>query len=156
MNREVIKQALIHELQTVASYSDQRLADKLDVSRETVRLARHDFQNDSITYLGKNFIDFKVNKLMAQLSRLERNWDQLEKLKNQTSEKAVKAVGQTTNGIPYNYVDIVYTKPTVSQITSIIKQQSKLDEQINKLLVSGILKVTNITHGRKSDKTPFE
>ena len=145
MKQELIRQKLIGELQNNASYSDQKLADKLDVARETVRQVRRSFENDLLTYLGKDFVNYRIQKIMQIVLRLEKNWDNLEKLKSRTNENVVKVKWHSNSyDRSFTAYDIKHTRPTNSAILKFIKAQTKIDEKIIKILTSGILKIISM------------
>jgi len=158
MKQALVKRELVHELQTVASYSDQRLADRIDVSRLTVRTARKKFENDLFTYLGTNFINYRVQELMKTIERLKKKIDELELLKSKSSEKAIK-IGhhdELTNR-QFSYIDIKYTPPSINELTRINKLQVRIEYQITQILSHGVLKVIIPPTVTKLEKSfPFE
>lgn len=159
MKQKMVKRELIHELQTVASYSDQRLADRIEVSRLTVFTVRKNFEYDLFTYLSKNFINYRVQELMKTVERLKKKIDELELLKSKSTEKAIKIghIDSVTNR-QFTYIDIKHIPPSINELTRINKLQVRIEHQITQILSNGILKiiippVTN-THLEKS--YPFD
>ena len=76
-----IRTAIICELKRFALPSDQKIADKVGVSRATVWNARKEIESEVVTYLGKDFINFRVKQMNRSLLRLQKELDYLEDLK---------------------------------------------------------------------------
>ena len=148
MKQEMVRQELIRELQTTANYSDQRLANRLRVARETVRKARKQYTYDVLTYLGKNFVNWRIQEMMAAISRYKRMIDQLEELKTKTEQRIVhfRTLDQT-NKRHVTVYDIKYLQPRHDTIVRITKKQLQIEDKIQKILTSDILKVINLPDG---------
>ena len=140
-----IKSALICELKTSALPSDQKIADKLGVSRGTVWNQRNEIENEVLSYLGRNFINFRLKQMTRTLLRLQSELDYLENLKDSTNVKLIKnfAIDSSMNKmIPF--IDIKHLPISINEKIRIVKEQRKIESLIIEILTSGILKATNI------------
>lgn len=155
MKQAIILPELIKELQTVASYSDQRLADRLNVARETVRRTRLKFESNLFAYLGENFINYRISELMRIVQRYKTNYDQLEKRKTTRNEKAIQITDfDIILKCEITYIDIKFTLPSTNEIIRITKEQTKIQKEITKILTSNILKIV-IAQNPNDDNKPF-
>ena len=141
MKHALARQEIINTWNNSTKYSDQKVADKLEFNIETVRNARLKLESDIFTYLGKNFVNYRVHEVTKVLQRFKKKWQELEDLKEHTTETVVKSIGHPKHGEPYSFADIVYTKPSTSMLLKLSKEQIKIDSMITKILTSGILKL---------------
>ena len=141
-----LRTAIICELKTYARPSDQRIADKMGVSRGTVWNKRHEMESDIVAYLGRDFINFRVKLMNRSLMRLENQYDCLEELKDSTNTKLVRnaAVDAKMNKV-IPFVDIKHIPISASDKIRIIKEQVKIERMINGILTSGMLQAANLT-----------
>ncbi len=156
MKQEMVRRELIYELQHVASYSDQRLADRIGVSRPTVRSARIEFENDLFNYLGRDFINFRVQEFFKTIERLKKRLDELESLKSQSTEKVVKLshYEELRNRL-FIYTDIKYEPASINELIKINKLQTRIENQITKILSNNILKIITPPNN-KLKQYPYE
>ncbi len=141
-----IRAEIICELKRFALPSDQKIADKVGVSRGTVWNKRKEIESDFVTYLGKNFINFKVKHMNRSLLRLQKELDYLEDLKDSTNAKIVRnaAVDSTMHKV-VPFLDVKHVPIPVSDKIRIVKEQVKIERMIADILTSGILKAANFT-----------
>ncbi len=64
-----IRAEIICELKTSAFPSDQKIADKVGVSRATVWKKRKEIEDEIVTYLGKDFINYRIKQMTRSLLR---------------------------------------------------------------------------------------
>ena len=141
-----IRTAIICELKKFALPSDQKIADKVGVSRGTVWNKRKEIESDFVTYLGKDFINFRVKQMNRTLLRLQNQYDYLEKLKDSTNVKLVRsAVVDTKMHKVVPFVDVKHIPISASDKIRIVKEQVKIERMISDILTSGMLKATNFT-----------
>lgn len=77
-----ISAEIICELKRFALPSDQKIADKVGVSRGTVWNKRKEIESEIVIYLGKDFINFRIKQMHHSLLRLQKELDYLEELKD--------------------------------------------------------------------------
>ena len=141
-----IRAAIICELKTYALPSDQKIADKVGVSRGTVWNKRKEIESDIVTYLGKDFINFRVKQMNRTLLRLQNQYDYLEKLKNSTNVKLVRsaAVDSVMHKV-VTFLDLKHIPISASDKIRIVKEQVKIERMIIDVLTSGMLQAANFT-----------
>ena len=141
-----IRTAIICELKTSAFPSDQRIADKVGVSRGTVWNKRKEIESEIVTYLGKDFINFRIKQIIRSLLRLQKELDYLEDLKDSTNYKLVRnaAVDFTMKKV-VSFLDIKHIPISTSDKIRIIKEKMKIEKMITDILTSGILQAANFT-----------
>ncbi|MCH7647053.1 MAG: hypothetical protein IIA83_00385 [Thaumarchaeota archaeon] len=141
-----IRTAIICELKTYARPSDQKIADKMGVSRATVWNKRKELESDIVTYLGKDFINFRVKQMNRTLLRLQNQYDYLEKLKNSTNVKLVRsaAVDSVMHKV-VPFLDLKHIPISASDKIRIVKEQVKIERMITDIITSGMLKAANFT-----------
>lgn len=140
-----IKTEIICELKSFAYPSDQKIAEKLGISRATVWNKRNELESDVITYLGKDFVNFRIKQMNRALLRLQKQLDYLEELKDSTNAKMIRNTAVDTNlnkTVPF--VDVKHLPISTSDKIRIVKEQVKIEKQITDILTSGILKATNL------------
>lgn len=116
------------------------------VSRATVWNKRKELESDIVTYLGKDFINFRVKQMNRALLRLQNQYDYLEELKDSTNVKLVRsaAVDTKMNKI-VPFLDIKHTPISASDKIRIVKEQVKIERMIIDVLTSGMLQAANFT-----------
>ena len=141
-----IRAEIICELKSSAFPSDQRIADKMRVSRATVWNKRKELESDIITYLGKDFINFRVKQMNRALLRLQNQYDFLEELKDSTN---VKIVRNTVVDPHFHkvvpFLDVKHVPISASDKIRIVKEQVKIERIIINILTSGMLQAANFT-----------
>ena len=139
-----IRAEIIYELKSSAFPSDQRIADKMRVSRATVWNKRKELESDIVTYLGKDFINFRIKQMIRSLLRLQKELDYLEELKVSTNVKIVRnaAVDFTMKKI-VPFLDVKHVPISSSDKIRIIKEKVKIEKMINDILTSGILQAAH-------------
>ena len=140
-----IRAEIICELKTSALPSDQKIADKVGASRATVWKKRKEIENEIITYLGKDFINFRIKQMTRSLLRLQQELDYLEELKNSTDVKIIRnaAVDPFMHKV-VPFIDIKHVPISASDKIRIVKEQVKIETLVIEILTSGILKAANI------------
>jgi len=141
-----IRTEIIYELKTSAFPSDQKIADKVGVSRGTVWNKRKEIESEIITYLGKDFINFRIKQMHHSLLRLQKELDYLEELKDSTNVKIVRnaAVDFTMHKV-VPFLDVKNVPLSASDKIRIVKEQVKIERMIADILTSGMLKAANFT-----------
>ncbi len=141
-----IRAEIICELKTSAFPSDQKIADKVGVSRGTVWKKRKEIEDEIVTYLGKDFINFRITQMYRSLLRLQKQLDFLEDLKDSTNIKTVRnaAVDFTMHKV-VPFLDVKHVPLSASDKIRIVKEQVKIERMIADILTSGILKAANFT-----------
>ena len=141
-----IRTAIICELKTYALPSDQKIADKVGVSRGTVWNKRKEIESEIVTYLGKDFINFRVKHMNRSLLRLQNELDYLEELKDSINIKIVRnaAVDPLFHKV-VPFLDIKHVRISASDKIRIVKEKVKIEEMIADILTSGMLKAANFT-----------
>ena len=141
-----IRTEIICELRTSALPSDQKIADKVGVSRATVWSKRKEIESEIVTYLGKDFINFRIKQMTRSLLRLQKELDYLEELKDSTNVKIVRnaAVDFTMHKV-VPFLDVKHVPISASDKIRIIKEKVKIERMIADILTSGILKAANFT-----------
>jgi len=141
-----INAEIIYALKSYAFPSDQKIADKLGVSRVTVWNKRQELESEIITYLGKDFINFRIKQMTRSLLRLQKELDYLEELKESTNQKIVRnaAVDFTMKKV-VPFLDIKHVPISTSDKIRIVKEQVKIEGMITDILTSGMLKAANFT-----------
>jgi len=141
-----IRTAIICELKTYALPSDQKIADKVGVSRGTVWNKRKEIESEIVTYLGKDFINFRVKQMNRTLLRLQNKLDYLEGLLESTNVKIVRnaAVDPLFHKV-VPFLDIKHIRISASDKIRIIKEQVKIERMISDILTSGMLQAVNFT-----------
>lgn len=141
-----IRVEIIYELKTSAFPSDQKIADKFGVSRGTVWNKRKEIESEIVTYLGKDFVNFRIKQMTHSLLRLQNELDYLEELKDSTNPKIVRnaAVDFTMRKV-VPFLDIKHIPISTSDKIRIIKEKVKIERMIADILTSGILKAANFT-----------
>jgi len=139
-----IRTEIIYELKTSALPSDQKIADKVGVSRATVWKKRKEIEDEIITYLGKDFINFRIKQMTRALLRLQKELVYLEELKDSTNIKIVRnaAVDSVMHKV-VPFIDVKHVPIPVSDKIRIVKEKIKIETLITEILTSGILKATN-------------
>jgi len=139
-----IRAEIICELKTSALPSDQKIANKVGVSRGTVWNKRKEIESEIVTYLGKDFINFRIKQMNHSLLRLQKELDYLEDLKDSTNVKTVRnaAVDPIMNKV-VPFVDFKHVPISASDKIRIVKEQVKIEMLITAILTSGILKAAN-------------
>jgi len=141
-----IRTAIICELKTYARPSDQKIADKVGVSRGTIWNKRKEIESDFVTYLGKDFVNFRVKQMNRTLLRLQNQYDYLEELKDSTNVKLVRsAVVDSVMHKVVPFLDLKHVSISASDKIRIIKEQVKIERMITDILTSGMLKTANLT-----------
>jgi len=139
-----IRAEIICELKSSALPSDQKIADKVGVSRGTVWNKRKEIESEIITYLGRDFINFRVTQMARSLLRLQKELDYLEDLKDSTNSKIVRnAVVDFTMRKVVPFLDIKHVPISTSDKIRIVKEQVKIEGMIANILTSGMLKAAN-------------
>jgi len=141
-----IRAEIICELKRFAFASDQKIADKVGVSRGTVWNKRKEIESEIVTYLGKDFINFRIKQMNHSLLRLQKELDYLEELKDSTNSKLVRnaAVDFTMHKV-VPFLDVKHVPISASEKIRIIKEKVKIERMIADILTSGILKAANFT-----------
>ena len=141
-----IRAEIIYELKTSAFPSDQKIADKVGVSRGAVWNARKEIESEIVTYLGKDFINFRIKQMHHSLLRLQKELDYLEELKDSTNSKLVRnaAVDSVMRKV-VPFIDIKHVPISASDKIRIVKEQVKIERMIDDILTSGILQAANFT-----------
>jgi len=141
-----IRTEIICELKRFALPSDQKIADKVGVSRATVWNARKEIESEIVTYLGKDFINFRVKHMNRSLLRLQNELDYLEELKDSTNIKIVRntAVDPLFHKV-VPFLDIKHIRISASDKIRIIKEKVKIERMIIDILTSDMLKTANFT-----------
>ncbi len=139
-----IRAEIIYELRTSALPSDQKIADKVGVSRATVWSRRKEIESEIVTYLGKDFINFRIKQMNHSLLRLQKELDYLEELKDSTNSKTVRnaAVDFTMHKV-VPFLDVKHVPISASDKIRIVKEQVKIEGMIADILTSGMLKAAN-------------
>ncbi len=140
-----IQAEIICELKTSALPSDQKIADKVGVSRGAVWNKRKEIESEIVTYLGKDFINFRIKQMNHSLLRLQKELDYLEELKGSTNVKLVRnaAVDFTMHKV-VPFLDVKHVPISASDKIRIIKEKVKIEILISEILTSGILKTVNV------------
>jgi len=140
-----IRAGILYELKTFALPSDQKIADKIGASRATVWKERKKIEDDIITYLGKDFINFRIKQMARSLLRLQKELDYLEELKDSTDVKIVRnaAVDSVMHKV-IPFIDVKHVPISASEKIRIVKEQVKIETLVIEILTSGILKAANI------------
>ena len=135
---------IICELKLSAFPSDQKIADKVGVSRATVWNKRKEIESEIVTYLGKDFINFRIKQMTRSLLRLQNELDYLEELKDSTNAKTVRnaAVDFTMRKV-VPFLDVKHVPISASDKIRIIKEKVKIEGMITEILTSGILKAAS-------------
>jgi len=141
-----IRTAIICELKRFALPSDQKIADKVGVSRGTVWNKRKEIESEIVTYLGKDFVNFRVKQMNRTLLRLQNQYDYLEELKDSTNVKIVRnaAVDPLFHRV-VPFLDVKHVPISASDKIRIVKEQVKIERMIIDILTSGMLKAANFT-----------
>jgi len=141
-----IKAEIIYELKSSAFPSDQKIANKVGVSRATVWSKRKEIESEIVTYLGKDFINFRIKQMHHSLLRLQKELDYLEELKGSTNVKIVRnaAVDFTMHKV-VPFLDVKNVPLSASDKIRIVKEQVKIERMINDILTSGMLRAANFT-----------
>jgi len=141
-----IRAEIICELKRFALASDQKIADKVGVSRGTVWNKRKEIESEIVTYLGKDFIHFRIKQMTHSLLRLQKELDYLEELKDSTNSKIIRnaAVDFTMKKV-VPFLDVKHVPISASEKIRIIKEKVKIESMIADILTSGILKAANFT-----------
>ena len=141
-----IRAEIICELKRFALPSDQKIADKVGVSRGAVWNKRKEIESEIVTYLGKDFINFRIKQMNHSLLRLQKELDYLEELKDSTNAKTVRnaAVDFTMHKV-VPFLDIKHVPISANDKIRIIKEKTKIEGMITDILTSGILKAANFT-----------
>ena len=136
---------IIYEFKSSAFPSDQKIADKLGISRVTVWNKRKELESEIVNYLGKDFINFRIIQMNRSLLRLQKELDYLEELKDSTNFKLVRnsAVDFTMKKV-VSFLDIKHIPISASEKIRIVKEQVKIEGMIADILISGILKAANV------------
>ena len=141
-----IRAEIICELKRFALPSDQKIADKVGVSRGTVWNKRKEIESDFVTYLGKDFINFRVKHMNRSLLRLQNELDYLEELKDSTNVKLVRsAVVDSVMHKVVPFLDLKHVPISASDKIRIIKEKVKIERMITDILTSGMLQAANFT-----------
>ena len=141
-----IRAEIIYELKTYALPSDQKVADKVGVSRGTVWNKRKEIESDIVSYLGKDFINFRVKQMNRTLLRLQNELVYLEELKDSTNVKLVRsAVVDSVMHKVVPFVDVKHIPISASDKIRIIKEKTKIERIIIDILTSGMLQAANFT-----------
>ena len=141
-----IRAEIVCELKRFALPSDQKIADKVGVSRGAVWNKRKEIESENVTYLGKDFINFRIKQMTRSLLRLQKELDYLEELKDSTNVKIVRnaAVDFTMKKI-VPFLDVKHVPISSSDKIRIIKEKVKIEKMITDILTSGMLKAANFT-----------
>ncbi len=141
-----IRTEIICELKSYAFPSDQKIADKVGVSRGAVWNKRKEIESEIVTYLGKDFVNFRIKQMSHSLLRLQNELDYLEELKDSTNPKIVRnaAVDFTMRKV-VPFLDVKHVPISTSDKIRIIKEKVKIERMITDILTSGILKAANFT-----------
>ena len=139
-----IRAEIVCELKRFALPSDQKIADKVGISRGTVWNKRKEIESEIVTYLGKDFINFRIKQMMRSLLRLKKELDYLEELKDSTNTKIIRnaAVDFTMKKI-VPFLDVKHVPISTSDKIRIIKEKVKIEKMINDILNSGILQAAH-------------
>ena len=139
-----IRAEIVCELKRFALPSDQKIADKVGISRGTVWNKRKEIESEIVTYLGKDFINFRIKQMMRSLLRLKKELDYLEELKDSTNTKIIRnaAVDFTMKKI-VPFLDVKHVPISTSDKIRIIKEKVKIEKMINDILTSGILQAAH-------------
>jgi len=140
-----IRAEILYELKKYALPSDQKIADKIGVSRATVWKKRKKIEDEIITYLGKDFINFRIKQMARSLLRLQKELDYLEELKDSTNVKIIR--NATIDSVMHKVVpffDIKHLPISTSDKIRIVKEKIKIEKLIAEILTSGILKAANV------------
>jgi len=140
-----IRAEIICELKTSAFPSDQKIANKVGASRATVWNKRKEIECEIVTYLGKDFINFRIKQMTRSLLRLQKELDYLEELKDSTNIEIVRNVAVDSSMhkvVPF--IDVKHIPIPVSDKIRIIKEKVKIEILISEILTSGILKTVNV------------
>ena len=141
-----IRAEIICELKTSALPSDQKIADKVGVSRGTVWNKRKEIESEIVTYLGKDFINFRIKQMHHSLLRLQKELDYLEELKDSTNARIVRnATVDFTMKKVVPFLDVKNVPISVSDKIRIVKEQVKIEGMIADILTSGMLRAANFT-----------
>lgn len=137
---------IICELRTSALPSDQKIADKVGVSRGAVWNKRKEIESKIVTYLGKDFINFRIKQMTRSLLRLQKELDYLEELKGSTNVKIVRntTVDSVMNKV-VPFVDVKHVPISASDKIRIVKEKVKIEGMITNILTSGMLQAANFT-----------
>jgi len=140
-----IRAEIICELKTSAFPSDQKIANKVGASRATVWNKRKEIEGEIVTYLGKDFINFRIKQMTRSLLRLQKELDYLEELKDSTNVKIVRntAVDSSMHKV-VSFIDVKHVPISASDKIRIIKEKVKIETLISEILTSGILKTVNV------------
>ena len=139
-----IRAEIVCELKRFALPSDQKIADKVGISRGTVWNKRKEIESEIVTYLGKDFINFRIKQMIRSLLRLQKELDYLEELKDSTNTKIIRnaAVDFTMKKI-VPFLDVKHVPISTSDKIRIIKEKVKIEKMINDILTSGILQAAH-------------
>ncbi len=139
-----IRAEIIYELKTSALQSDQKIADKVGVSRATIWKKRKEIEDEIITYLGKDYINFRIKQMTRSLLRLQKELDYLEELKDSTNIEIVRnaAVDSVMRKV-VPFIDVKHVPIPVNDKIRIVKEKVKIETLITEILTSGILKTAN-------------
>ena len=139
-----IRAEIVCELKRFALPSDQKIADKVGISRGTVWNKRKEIESEIVTYLGKDFINFRIKQMIRSLLRLQKELDYLEELKDSTNTKIIRnaAVDFTMKKI-VPFLDVKHVPISSSDKIRIIKEKVKIEKMINDILTSGILQAAH-------------
>jgi len=141
-----IRAEIICELKTSAHPSDQKIADKVGVSRGAVWNKRKEIESEIVTYLGKDFINFRIKQMNHSLLRLQKELDYLEELKDSTNVKIVRnATVDFTMKKAVPFLDVKHVPLSASEKIRIVKEQVKIERMIADILTSGMLMAANFT-----------
>ena len=141
-----IQAEIICELKRFALPSDQKIADKVGVSRGAVWNKRKEIESEIVTYLGKDFINFRIKQMNHSLLRLQKELDYLEELKDSSNVKIIRnaAVDFTMKKV-VPFLDVKHVQISASEKIRIVKEQVKIEGMIADILTSGMLRAANFT-----------
>ena len=141
-----IRADIICELKRFALVSDQKIADKVGVSSGAVWNKRKEIESEIVTYLGKDFINFRIKQMNHSLLRLQKELDYLEELKDSTNVKTVRnaAVDFTMHKV-VPFLDVKHVPISASDKIRIVKEKVKIEGMIADILTSGMLRAANFT-----------
>ena len=139
-----IRAEIVCELKRFALPSDQKIADKVGISRGTVWNKRKEIESEIVTYLGKDLIKFRIKQMISSLIRLQKELDYLKELKDYTNTKKNRnaAVDFTMKKI-VTFLDVKHVPISTSDKIRIIKEKVKIEKMINDILTSGILQAAH-------------
>ena len=145
MDKRELRQQIIQAWGGHASddtrHINTRLADKLGISYEVVRQEFKKINHELEAITASEIFRERTLELGRMALRIKERIDYLQKLKTQTTQKAVKVQNHDRNKKLYTYTDVIFIPPTVAELTRITKEQGRLENKLERLLKLDAIRV---------------